>query len=128
MCSHGCTCVHMLLLTCKHIRESVMHNDYTRTGDTSKQGWSKDVKAWDDANIVAPVLTTSDVRCDAGGLYVGASNWQDAPTGPPKTIIGTFVERTKTAFVNLPIPVNNGCLSSDAGGTDWKIRHARHYN
>ena len=103
-----------------------MHNDYTRTGDTSKQGWSKDVAAWDEANIVAPATTSKATT--AGGLYVSASAWQDAPTGPPKTIIGTFVERTKTAFVNLPIPVNNGCLSSDAGGTDWKIRHARHYN
>ena len=30
------------------------HNDYHRTGDTSHQRWSMDVKAWDQANIVAP--------------------------------------------------------------------------
>ena len=31
-------------------------NDYQRTGDTAKQGWSMKVEAWDEANIVAPAL------------------------------------------------------------------------
>ena len=102
-----------------------MHNDYQRTGDTSKQGWSKDVKAWDDANIVAPSV---EVRRCTTGDGAGGNVWINPENGPPETIIGKFVERSKTAFVNPPIPVNDGCLSSDSGGTDWKIRHARHYN
>lgn len=54
--------------------------------------------------------------------------WGNGPTAPPKTIIGKFVERTETAFASLPTPVNDGCLSSASGGTDWKKRHARQYN
>jgi len=103
-----------------------MHNDYQRTGDTSRQGHSMKVEAWDQANIVAPA--TSSKVTTAGGLYVSASAWQDAPTGPPKKLIGKCIERTKTAFENLPISVNDGRLSSATGCTDWKKRHARQYN
>lgn len=103
-----------------------MRNDYQRTGDTSRQGHSMKVEAWDQANVVAPA-TLSKVTT-AGGLYVSASAWQDAPTGPPKKLIGKFVERTETAFANLPIPVNDGCSLSSSGCTDWKKRYARQYN
>jgi hypothetical protein len=102
-----------------------MHNDYTRTGDTSKQGWSKDVKAWDDANIVAPSV---EVRRCTTGDGAGGNVWINPENGPPETIIGKFVERTETAFASLPISVNDGRPSSATGCTDWKKRHARQYN
>ena len=54
--------------------------------------------------------------------------WANGPAGPPKTIIGKFVERTETAFANLPIPVNDGCSLSSSGCTEWKKRYARQYN
>ena len=68
-----------------------MENDYNRTGDTSHQGWSKDVKAWDQANIVAPASASKATT--AGGLYVSASAWQDAPTGPPVSLFDIQVAR-----------------------------------
>lgn len=67
------------------------HNDYQRTGDTNHQGSSMKVEAWDQANIVAPA-TTSKATTD-GGLYVSASAWQDAPTGPPKSLFDQQIAR-----------------------------------
>ena len=44
----------------------------------SKQG----SKAWKKAVISDPAKTSK--KALAGGLYVSASSWQDAPTAPPK--------------------------------------------
>jgi len=41
--------------------------------------------------------------CAAGGLYVGASDWQDAPTGPPISVLECVMENRK---------VNNEILSN----------------
>ena len=51
-----------------------------KTFQSSHQNPSKN---WVNKNIRMSALITSDVRCGSGGLYVSASNWQDAPTGPP---------------------------------------------
>ena len=143
MCSHGCTCVHMLLLTCKHITSWVYVTMQTNSlfglilqkvspFPTEKRdvvyilyGMLAGSKA--NQQIQRMVACTSDKET-CGGLFVSASSWQDAPTGPPETIIGKFVERTKAAFVTLPIPVNDGCSLSSSGCTDWKKRYARQYN
>lgn len=134
MCSHGCTCVHILLLTCKQVilgrlismqtskvspltteKRNVAYAGFGRHSTPANQTMQR---------MLALSATTTPSVAACGATTV----WGNGPTAPPKTIIGKFVERTETAFANLPIPVNNGCLSSDAGGTDWKIRHARHYN
>lgn len=68
-----------------------VHNDYQRTGDTNHQGASMKVEAWDQANIVAPAMQSTATT--AGGLYVSASAWQDAPTGPPASLFDTQIAR-----------------------------------
>jgi hypothetical protein len=123
MCSHGCTCVHMLLLTCKHIRESVMHNLNIRVFQSSHKNPS--------ANWVNKCVRMKAKRCKDASLFRRVENGiitTHPECGPPKTIIGKFVERTKTAFANLPIPVNDGCSLSSSGCADWERKYARHYN
>ena len=74
--------------------------------------------------MLALSATTTPSVAASGATTV----WANGPAGPPKTIIGKFVERTETAFENLPIPVNDGCSLSSSGCTDWKKRYARQYN
>ena len=135
MCSHGCTCVHMVLLTCKQIilgRFISMQTSkvspfptekrnvvYTLCGARSGSASNKALQKM----LASATLSTPSVAA-SGATTV----WGNGPTAPPKTIIGKFVERTETAFASLPTPVNDGCLSSASGGTDWKKRHARQYN
>ena len=83
-----------------------------------RQGWGENI-AWTIARIIAPsvVVRRCTTRDGAGG-----DTWINPENGPPKTLVGKFIDRARTATSSKPIPVNDACLSSDSGGTDWKKR------
>ena len=68
-----------------------MENDYNRTGDTSHQGWSKDVKAWDQANIVA-LAHEGDVGQGSVGV-APVSSWLNPNKAPPASLFDIQVAR-----------------------------------
>jgi hypothetical protein len=105
---------------CKHIRESVMHNTDIKVFQSSHQNPS--------ANWVNKCVRMKAKRCKDASLFRRAENGiitTHLERGPPETIIGKFIDRARTATSSKPIPVNDGCLSSDSGGTDWKKREKR---
>ena len=62
-----------------------------------KQGWDSVVPAWTFANIQAPATTFySNI---GAGLYVSASSWQDAPTGPPSRISQSKIKLANVKFL-----------------------------
>jgi len=71
-----------------------MENDYHRSGETSHQGWSKDVKDWDEANIVAQAHRNdmdkepSELRRQENGLGSIRSH-----ASPPASLFDTQIAR-----------------------------------
>ena len=59
--------------------------------ERKRQGWEAVEPSWTAANITAPATTSR--KSLAGGLYVSASSWQDAPTGPPKYWTCLYAQR-----------------------------------
>jgi len=66
-------------------------NDYQRTGDTAKQGWSMKVEAWDEANIVAPAHEGSVGQGSVGVAPV--SSWLNPNKAPPASLFDQQIAR-----------------------------------
>jgi len=123
MCSHGCTCVHMVLLTCKHIPEGVMHNIDIKVFQSSHKNPSP--------NWVNKCVRMKAKRCKDASLFRKVENGMitmPLECGPPKKLIGKFVERPKTQHTNLPIPATMAVRQQLEHTPIGKKRHARHYN